>query len=165
VDQSVTLAATGGGSGRPVVYSVDPASGPGVCGLSGATLRYSASGRCVVDANQAGDARYQRAPQVQQVIVVSGIPQTIVITSEPPAVASQGVTYALKARGGGSAKPVTFRVDGLSSTSACTIKGAVVTFGKAGLCVIDANQAGDARYQPAAQVQQTIVVTYSEGTG
>lgn len=28
----------------------------------GTTLNYTASGRCVIDASQAGDARYQSAP-------------------------------------------------------------------------------------------------------
>ena len=40
-------------------------------GTNGATLRYTASGRCVIDANQAGDARYDSAPQVQRAIAVT----------------------------------------------------------------------------------------------
>jgi len=57
---------------------------------------------------------------------------------------------------------VTFGVDASSTSSACTISGASVTFGQPGRCVIDADQAGDARYQPAPRVQQTIVVTYPD---
>src|SRR5271167_677964 len=41
---SATLSATGGGSGKPVMFSVDPASGAAVCTLSGATVTYTAAG-------------------------------------------------------------------------------------------------------------------------
>ena len=63
---SAALSATGGGSGNPVVFSVDPASGPGVCTVSGTTVTYTAAGSCVIDANQAGNASYAAAPQVQR---------------------------------------------------------------------------------------------------
>ncbi len=67
---SVTLAAKGGGSGNPVVFSVDPASGPGVCTVSGSTVSYTAAGTCVIDATQAGNATYWAA-QAQLTIQVS----------------------------------------------------------------------------------------------
>jgi hypothetical protein len=112
-----------------------------------------------------GDARYQAAPQVQQAIVVSGIPQSITITSKPPGEVYRGVTYVVTATGGGSGNPVTFGVDASSTGSACTISDATVTFGQPGRCVIDANQAGDARYQRAPQVRQTIAVTSADKPG
>ena len=68
---TATLAATGGGSGNPVVLSVDSASGAGVCTLSGSTVTYAAAGTCVIDANQAGNATYSAAPQVQRTITVT----------------------------------------------------------------------------------------------
>ena len=79
IGTSVTLTATGGGSGNPVVFAVDSASGSGVCSVSGAngsTLNYLAGGSCVVDANQAGNATYAPALQVQVTIPVN--------TSAPP---------------------------------------------------------------------------------
>ena len=75
VGQSATLTATGGPSGQPVVFSVDPASGTGVCSVSGSngsTVNYLAPGTCVIDANQAGNTSYTAAPQVQQTITVGG---------------------------------------------------------------------------------------------
>ena len=57
VGQSTTLSATGGNSGNPVDFSIDPTSGAGVCavsGVDGSTLTYDQPGTCVVDANQAG---------------------------------------------------------------------------------------------------------------
>ena len=74
VGTSATLSATGGASGRPVVFSIDASRGPGVCNVSGPNgteVNYTAPGNCVVDANQAGDADYLAAPQVHQTITVS----------------------------------------------------------------------------------------------
>ena len=162
VGRPARLSAAGGGSGNPVEFSVDSLSDPGVCGVSGAhgtTLSYTASGRCVIDANQAGNAQYLAAPQAQQVVAVTGIPQSVTITSKPPDDVYQEVTYGVTATGGGSGNPVTFGVDASSTSSACTISGATVTFGQPGRCVIDANQAGNARYQAAPQAQQVITVT------
>jgi hypothetical protein len=48
--------------------------GTGVCSVSGAdgtTVSYLAAGSCVIDANQAGNANYEAAPQVPQTIAVS----------------------------------------------------------------------------------------------
>ena len=78
VGSSVTLSATGGGSGNPVVFSTDASSGAGVCrvsGTDGTTLSYSAVGDCVVDANQAGNAYYFSAPQLTETIVVVAAPK------------------------------------------------------------------------------------------
>ena len=58
-----TLSASGGASGNPVVFSVDPSSGAGVCkvtGTNGTTVNYTVAGTCVIDANQAGNADYLR---------------------------------------------------------------------------------------------------------
>jgi len=161
------LAASGGRSGNPVEFSVDSSSGPGVCevsGAHGATLNYTASGRCVIDANQAGDALFQRAPQVQQVIVVTGIPQRIRFSA--PAQGQVGQSATLAASGGGSRNPVVFTVDHTSDKGVCDVsgaRGATVSYTASGRCVIDANQAGDARYQSAPQVQRAIDVTVPYG--
>ena len=52
------------------------------------------------------------------------------------------MTYVVTATGGGSRNPVTFGIDASSTSSACTISDATVTFGQPGQCVIDADQAG-----------------------
>ena len=41
--KTVTLTATGGGSGNPVTFTTDPASGAGVCTVSGDTVSYTAA--------------------------------------------------------------------------------------------------------------------------
>jgi large repetitive protein len=155
---SATLSASGGRSGNPVVLSVDSSSGAGVCTLSGSTVTYAAAGSCVIDANQAGNATYAAAPQAQHTITVtSGQPQSISFTA--PAVGTVGGSATLSASGGGSGNPVVFSVDSSSGPGVCTVSGGTVTYTNPGSCVIDANQAGNGTYAPAAEVQSTITVT------
>ncbi|MGD9781670.1 MAG: MBG domain-containing protein [Kiritimatiellia bacterium] len=67
---SVGLAATGGGSGQPVVFAVT--DGPGT--ISGDTnLSFTGVGDVVVVASQAGDADYAAAPDVTDVVKVFGV--------------------------------------------------------------------------------------------
>jgi hypothetical protein len=83
VGQSVTLSATGGGSGNPVVFSIDPSSGTGAChmsGTNGTTLHLTAVGSCVIDANQAGNPTYAPAPQAQATIHVIKATTTTTLT-------------------------------------------------------------------------------------
>jgi YVTN family beta-propeller protein len=157
VGGSATLAATGGGSGNPVVFSVDSSSGAGVCTVSGDTVSYTAAGNCVVNANQAGNASYLAAPQVTQRIAVERAVQSISFAA--PAAGTVGGSAALSATGGGSGNPVVFSVDSSSPAGVCTVSGDEVSYTAAGNCVIDANQAGNASYLAAPQVTQTVGVS------
>jgi hypothetical protein len=69
-----------------------------------------------------------------------------------------------------STLPVTFVIDA-AATAICSISGGQVSFLAVGTCVINANQAGNANYDAAAQVQQsfsvgqgTPVITWSNPT-
>jgi hypothetical protein len=152
---SATLSATDGASGNPVTFSVDSSSGAGVCSVSGSTVSYLAMGSCVIDANQAGNAQYLAAPQVQLIIVVEGT-QIISLPTLAPGVI--GGSALLSAIGGASGNPVVFSVDSSSGAGVCSLSGSTVSYLAAGSCVIDANQAGNAQYLAAPQVQQTIAV-------
>jgi len=82
---SLTLAATGGASGNPVTYTIDPSStGTGSISTSG-VLTASGLGTLVIDANQAATAavapalpNYAQAPQVQAFLTV--VPEGAVTT-------------------------------------------------------------------------------------
>jgi hypothetical protein len=66
------VTATGGGSGNPVVFTIDASSTSG-CTVDPSTnlVTFTApAGTCVIDANQAGNTSYLPAPQVQQSITV-----------------------------------------------------------------------------------------------
>jgi hypothetical protein len=75
VGGSYMPAATGGGSGNPVTFSLDSTSTPSACLLSGATVSFEHVGNCVIDANQVGNADFLPAEQVQQTItIIKGTP-------------------------------------------------------------------------------------------
>jgi hypothetical protein len=66
----LSLSATSGGSGKPVVFTIDAGStGSGM--ISGSTLTVTGIGNLIIDANQAGDSNYLAATQVTRTIVVN----------------------------------------------------------------------------------------------
>ena len=149
VGATYMVTATGGTSGNAVTFST-----MSVCTVSGSTVSFIGAGKCIIDANQAGNADYLTATQVQQAITVGKASQTITFTSTAPSNATVGgATYIVTATGGASGNAVIF-----STTSACTVSGSTVSFIGVGKCIIDANQAGDADYLTATQVQQAITV-------
>ena len=143
-------------SGLTVALTVDAASAS-VCSMSGGVVSFLAAGSCVIDANQAGNANYNGAPQVQQTITVGKGNQTVAFTSTAPSGATVGGATYTPAATATSGLTVALTVDA-ASASVCSMSGGVVSFLAAGSCVIDANQAGNANYNGAPQVQQTITV-------
>ena len=64
-------------------------------------MSFIGAGTCVIDANQAGNANYNAAPQAQQSFAVGKGAQTISFTSTAPAAAVVGgPTYDVTASGG-----------------------------------------------------------------
>ena len=158
VGGTYTATASGGGSGNPVTFSIDP-SAHGSCTIAGGTVTFVADGTCVIDANQAGNAGYQAAPQAQQSFAGPAPDHHLHLDPADPALV--GGTYTVTASGGASGNPVTFTVDP-SAQGTCSIAGGIVTFVAVGTCVIDANQAGNAGYQAATQVQQSFAVSAAQ---
>jgi hypothetical protein len=135
-------------SGNPAVATIDSATG---------VVTITGIGSVNLLANQAGDAAFAAAPQASQTLTVTKANQTITFDLgltlrkalvEPPftdsATASSGlaVTYS-------SNNSAVATVD--SATGLVTLKGI-------GTAQILANQAGNASYQPATQVSQTLTV-------
>ena len=150
---TVTATAT---SGLPVTFTIDP-SASAVCSISGSTVSFIGVGTCVINANQAGNANYNAAPQAQQSFAVVKGSQTITFTSTAPVGATVGgATYTVTATAS-SGLPVTLTIDP-SASAVCSISGSTVSFIGAGTCVIDANQAGNANYNAAPQAQQSFAV-------
>jgi hypothetical protein len=73
VGATYQVAATGGASGEPVVLAID-ASASAVCSIAGNTVSLLAEGTCVINADQAGNATYEAAPQAQQSFSVTAAP-------------------------------------------------------------------------------------------
>ncbi|MGC1182302.1 MAG: hypothetical protein WA877_05135, partial [Legionella sp.] len=90
--------------------------------------------------------------------------QTINFLSTAPTNAAVGGATYIPTAVSTSGLPVTLSIDA-SSTSICTLSGSVVSFIADGICVINANQAGNDNYAAAPQMQQMISVDTSFGEG
>ena len=141
-------------SALPVSFTIDAAAS-GVCSVSGDTVSFDAVGTCIINADQAGNANYHAAPQVQQSFLVKNT-QTITFTSTAPTAAMYLDSYAVAATST-SGLTVALAIDA-ATTSVCSLSGSTVSFNATGTCTINANQAGNATYVAAAQVQQTFTV-------
>ncbi|CAK0772302.1 hypothetical protein CCP3SC15_4520002 [Gammaproteobacteria bacterium] len=146
-----TVIATGGASGRPVTFSSTTST---VCIVSGSTVSGIIAGTCAIAANQASSANYNAAPQVIQTITVGKGNQAITFGTAPTVVV--GGTGTVTATGGASGNPVTFTSQ---TTTTCTVSGNTVTGVGAGTCTIAANQAGNANYNAATQVTQSLTIS------
>jgi Autotransporter beta-domain/Bacterial Ig-like domain (group 3)/IPT/TIG domain len=153
VGGTYAVTTTPGASSSPVVLSIDAASTPaGVCTVAGLTVTFAKAGTCIVDANQAADANYTAAPQVQQSITVAAA-QTISF-GNPGAQTFGAAPFALTATAT-SSLPVSLAS---TTTSVCTVSGSTVTLVGGGSCSITATQAGDANYTAATAVTQAFTV-------
>jgi hypothetical protein len=74
---SYAVAAVGGGSSSPVIFTSLTTT---VCAVTGATVTFVGTGTCTIAANQAGDVDYVVASQVQQSFKVAPAPPVV-----PPA--------------------------------------------------------------------------------
>ena len=147
------VAATGGGSGNPVTFTIDP-SASSVCSIAGSTVSFTAVGTCKVSANQSGNANYEPAAQAQQSFAVAKGDQTISFGGladkrfdESPitvgATATSGLAVAFS-----SATP-----------AVCSVSGTGVSFVSVGICTVNANQAGSSNWNAAPLVPQSFQVT------
>jgi len=151
------VAATGGASSNPVLFSIAGGSA-GICTIAGNVVSFVAEGTCVVNADQAGDGNHDAAPQASQSIAVDRQGQAITFTSTAPATAVVGgLPYTVSANGGGSGNPVLFSV-AAGSAGICAASGSTISFLGAGTCTINADQAGDTAFADAPQVQQSFAV-------
>jgi YVTN family beta-propeller protein len=149
-----TVAATGGGSGNPVVF----ASTGAACSVSGSVVSFTAVGTCTIRASQDGNTNYSAARSAEQTFAVAKGDQTITITTSPPNPGLLAGSYNLAATGGGSGNAVTFS----SLTPAtCTVAGSTVTFVGVGACSLAADQTGSNTYLAAPRQTQQVRVTYS----
>ncbi|HTS73439.1 MAG TPA: carboxypeptidase regulatory-like domain-containing protein, partial [Gaiellaceae bacterium] len=151
-----SVAASGGGSGNAVTFSSS-----GACSNSGASFTMtSGTGTCSVMYDQAGDANYNAAPQVTESVTAQKASQAITVTTHAPSSAVFGTGFSVAASGGGSGNAVTF-----SSSGACTNTGAdfTITSGT-GTCSVKYDQAGNANYNAAPQVTESVTAQKADQT-
>jgi RHS repeat-associated protein len=153
-----TLALTGSvNSSLPITYA---STTTGVCTVSGSNMTFVAAGSCTLTANQAGNANWNAATQVSRTFTISKGAQTITFASPGNKVFASG-----------SFVPTTSSTSGLAvtltsgTTSICTVTaGNTVNLIAVGSCTLNANQAGNANWNSATQVAQTISITKANQT-
>jgi hypothetical protein len=141
-------------SGLPVALSVS-----GSCSLSGSTVSMSGAGTCTVSADQAGDANYEAAAQVQQTFTIAKASQTVSFGSTAPSGAVYGGAPYVVSASASSGLPVSLSVSG-----SCSLAGSTVSMSGAGTCTVSADQAGNANHEAAAQVQQSFTIAKAAQT-
>jgi uncharacterized protein (TIGR03437 family) len=144
-------------SGLPVSFA---SLTPSVCAVSGATVWVISVGTCTIQATQAGDVTYLAATPVSQSFQVLALGQTISFG----ALANQVVGAApfQIAATASSGLPVSFAS---LTTYVCTVSGSTVTVAAAGICTIQATQAGNADYAAAASVNRCFTVAAAAISG
>ena len=154
-NSSFTTAATGGGSGNPVIFT-----SAGSCSNASATYTMtSGTGTCSVIANQAGNSNYLGAPQVTETVSATPASQTITLTTSAPASAPYNSSFTVVATAN-SALAVAY-----TSAGACSNSGATYTMTSGtGTCSVIANQGGNGNYLGAPQVTETVSATPASQT-
>ena len=104
-------------------------------------------------ATKAADNDYNAVSSQSTTVSIAQAPQSITFTSQPPAQPQVGGGYTVAATAD-SGLPVAFSIDPASDTGVCSKTGAVVSFTAAGVCIIDANQAGNGNYLASALTEQ-----------
>jgi len=127
---------------------------PSVCTVSGSTVFGNATGTCTIAANQSGNANYNAATQVTQSISIGDkANQTISFGSTPSVVVVGGTGNVTATSSSGLAMSFSSKTPGV-----CTVSGSTVTGVTAGNCTIAADQSGNANYNSATQVTQSLTV-------
>ncbi len=143
---SFVVAATGGASGNPVVFS----SG-GACSNSASLFTMtSGTGICIVKYDQVGDAGYSPAAQVIESVTAQKANQTITVTSHAPGTAVYGSSFGIAANAPGG-------VVSFSSGGSCSNSGSTFTMTSgSGTCTVRYDQVGDGNYNAASQVSEFV---------
>ncbi len=158
INQSpLTLAATAS-SGLPVTFTTSTAAVCTAGGANGATITLLRTGTCRVIASQVGNTIYRPAPNVARTFTVTtaSVAQTIMFGALGSR--SLGELPLTLTASASSGLPVTYTVAAASS-SICSVSGVVLTLENPGDCTITASQAGNATYQAATPVTQTLPST------
>jgi uncharacterized repeat protein (TIGR03803 family) len=149
-DAPIALTATAS-SGLPVSYYSNDDNVAMV--VSGNIVTIVGAGTTTITAWQGGDANYDAANNVEQMLTIGKGTQTITFGALPdktfgdfeitlPAAASSGLAVSY----------------GSSDTNVATVSGNIVTIVGAGTTLITAGQGGDSNYYKASEVTQTLTV-------
>lgn len=99
---SYAVSATGGGSGQPVLFTVDGGS-TGNCSISGTVVSFLAAGSCRINANQAGSATHAAAAQASLDIPVAANTGPVADAGPDQTDITEGTTVTLDGSGSSDA--------------------------------------------------------------
>jgi|GEM_PF-728714 len=150
-DADFTLAATGGASGVPILFT---SSDPNVVSVTDNAVTITGVGTATISANQAGNDNYEAAPEVSRAITVNKGNQQISFSLGTSATKYLGdPDFILSATGGGSGNAVTFIS---TDPSVATVNGNTVSIVGLGTTTIIASQAGSSNYNAAPDVSDVL---------
>ncbi|HOU03565.1 MAG TPA: gliding motility-associated C-terminal domain-containing protein [Bacteroidales bacterium] len=154
-DPPFTLTATAT-SGLTVTFTI---SNTAVATVSGNTVTITGGGTATITASQEGNAWWNPATPVEQILTVNKVDQTITFNALPAKVFddadfSPGATSS-------SGLTVTYASD---NENVATIVNNMIHITGAGSAVITASQAGNDTYNPAEDVTQTLTVGKADQT-
>ena len=149
---SSALSTTGGSGSGTVSYAVT--AGNTFCSVTGTTLTGTGVGTCTVTVTKAADANYNAATAMVNVSV-SQADQIITNFTPSTPVVFGAAAQTLTATPGASGSPLVFSV----SSGPCAISAVTsLSYTGTGSCVVVVNQAGNANYNPAPPVTQSISI-------
>ena len=154
--QQYNLTATGGASGNTVSYSSDNSL---VASIIGNQITINGAGTANITASQAGDANYNAATNVVQVLTVNKAIQVIGFGT-PIDKNDVDPNFEILANGGGSGNPLTYTSSNTAVAEIVDINGNIDPNGSyvdiigPGQTTITASQAGNNNYLAATPVQR-----------
>jgi hypothetical protein len=134
----------------------------GSCSLTGSTVSFSATGDCIVQAQQAGDSRYLAATAITQTIAVGSRNQTLTFAVATTAIEQKtygDTAFIVEASSTESTAVLSYSTGRNTTNSACEVSASgVVTVKNVGSCEVAANSAGTTAFAAASQITKTIAV-------
>lgn len=140
----------------PITYT---SSNTTVATVSGSTVTIVGPGTTTITASQAGDANYNAAASVSRTLTVNKLDQTITFgTLANKTFGDADFTVTANASSGLAVNYIS------SNTAVATVVGNTITIISAGTTTITASQSGNATYNAAADVAQTLTVNKLDQT-
>jgi hypothetical protein len=132
-------------------------TGSGDCTVYGSTVHILSAGKCWVTAHQPGDARFEAAPDVDQLIPIAKAGQRIAgAAPETKTYLDPDFPLGMSATSGLS---VVFFAWG-----DCTVSGSYIHITGAGSCSLTAHQPGDSNYLAARIIDQQFPIAKADQT-
>ena len=152
-DAAFTLSASST-SGLPISYSTSDAT---VVSIAGNSVTILKSGTVTITASQVGDGSNNAALSIDQSLTVNKADQTIAFNPLPTKIFGNA-SFTINATST-SSLPITFMS---SDATVASISGNTITILKAGTVSITAKQAGDANYNAATDVSQSLTINKAD---